>query len=342
MAKIKYDLTINTTTNYLEILTSQELLSAVKQQISMTELRLQHIKKEVDAGKRSLADLAQTKSLLATTKANKVNIESQLAISTLNMKLLLNMLHSNSIILKPPLKIVSVVNFSVDTTSDISNALNITPDIQLARLKRNAAKQATKIARGAVFPTLSLFSAIGSNYSNARSLAVGSQAAGFDTIGRVSNTNLPVLAPAFRNLYIPYSLSRQFADNFYQSVGLTLQVPIFNKLMARTNIKKAKIALQEAQFLTQIAETNFERIVKGAMIDVEAAKKLKAIAEANLDATFQVLNVSEKRFQAGLMNVIDYNIAVTNRNQAEFDLIQANYNLFFKTALINFYFGKQS
>lgn len=78
------------------------------------------------------------------------------------------------------------------------------------------------------------------------------------------------------------------------------------------------------------------------MIDVEAAKKLKAIAEANLDATFQVLNVSEKRFQAGLMNVIDYNIAVTNRNQAEFDLIQANYNLFFKTALINFYFGKQS
>lgn len=340
LAKVKYDLTLSTATAFIEILTTQELLSAAREQIRLAKIRVEQVKKAADAGRRSLADVAQTLSQLANTEANEASVKNQLEASTLTLKYLMNLLTTDLIIVKPTLNIFADSRMITDTLNLLKGALLANPDIELARVRKDAALQSIKVVKGARFPTLSFYGSIGTNYSDARSLITGVQPTGFDTLGFVSGTNQSVLSPALRTTTSKYSLPRQFSDNFYQSAGLSLQLPLFNRFSAQTNVRKAKISYQDAQLNLQIAENNLARIIGQALADLNAALTLQNIAIINLKATEQVLSISEKRFQAGLLNAIDYNTAISNRNQAEFTLIQARYNWIFKQKVIDFYLGK--
>lgn len=340
LAKVKYDLTLATTAAFLEILTTQELLTAAKEQIRLAKVRVEQVKKGADAGKRSMADVAQTLSQLASLEGNEASVKNQLEVSVLTLKQLMNLYSTDILLVKPVLEVLVNRNLETDTLNLFKKALKNNPDIEVARINKDVASLSIKVARGGTLPTISLFGSIGSNYSDARSLINGVQPAGFDTVGLVSGTNQAVLSPIFRTTTTGYPLMRQFSDNFYQSVGLSLQIPLFNRYVAQANIRKAKINFQNAQLTFQIVESNFKKVIGQALSDLQAAQTLQNVAIANLEATQQVLTISERRFQAGLLNSIDYNTAITSRNQAEFDLIQARYNLIFKKKIIEFYVGK--
>ena len=340
VSRVRNDLVLATATAFLQVLTSQDLLVAAQQQIQLAKLNVEKVQKGVNAGNKSIADLAQAQALQANTELDEATILNQLEVSWLNIKQLMEMSNIQIALLKPDISKISDIQNIIDTTGLLVQAISENPDIKFANLQRDAAYQGIKVAKSILYPNLSLFASAGSNFSDARSLLAGTQQVGFDTVGTVGGTAQPVISPVFRSTTKNYTFIRQFTDNFYQSAGMTLQIPIFNRFIARTNIRKAKISYQISQVNAQIAVSDFTKVIRQALSDIKTAEKRLLASQSNLNATKRLLNVSEKRYQAGFLNSIDYNTALTNFNKVEFELIQARYDVLFKHQVIKYYLGQ--
>ncbi len=342
-AKVKNDLILNVVTTYLQILVNQDLVTAAKQQIDIATENQQRVQISFDAGRNTLADLSQAKAQLATANLNLTNAENQLNISVLTLKQLMEMNPYTEIAVeRPDISRLTNVQTAFDATEVVNTALGINPDIKLAEARERTFAQSIKIAKGAYYPTLSMYGNMASSYSNRFQQILGYTSPVFPVIGRVDGTNTDVISivPSSTPIQGKYPFVDQFRNNFNQGVGLSLQIPIFNRLLARTNVKKAQLNYQNAQLNTQLSKNNLTKIIMQAVLDLNAASKQYQSATQTFEANREALNVTQQRYDVGLVNSLDYNTAVTNFNKSQNDMIQAQYAVIFRSKIIDYYLGK--
>jgi outer membrane protein len=195
------------------------------------------------------------------------------------------------------------------------------------------------VAEGNYYPTVSLFGSVGSNYSNSQTQQVVGTTQALVPVGSVQGTNQVVVAPITQPVYGPYSFGSQFGNNFNQSVGLSVQIPIFNKYMARTSVKKAQLNYQNAELNTRITKNNLSKTIIQAILDLQAAEKQYQSSLQTFQANKDALNVTQQRYDVGLVNSLDYNTAVTNFNKSQNDMIEAKYSVVFRSKIIDYYLG---
>jgi len=314
-AKVKNDLILNVVTTYLQILINQDLVTAATQQLDIASQTLQRSQISFDAGRQTLADLSQAKAQVATANYNLINAQNQLNISVLVLKQYMEMdPNTNITVEKPDISRLTNVQTVFDANQVVRTALGINPDIKLAEAREKTFAQSIKIARGTFYPTLSLSGGFGSTYNNR-------------------------YKKFLNNTAVDYQFFDQIRDNFNQSVSLSLNIPIFNRFNAHTNVKKAELNFQNAQLNTQLAKNNLSKIIIQAVLDLNAADKQFQSATQTFEANRDALNVTQQRYDVGLVNSLDYNTAVTNYNKSQNDMIQAQYSVIFRSKIIDYYLG---
>ena len=343
-AKVKNDLVLNVVVDYLQILTNQDLITAAKQQIEISKITLDRSQKNFDAGNQTLADLSQAKAGLSTADLNLTTAENSYASSILTLKQYMEMSPDSDIVVqKPDISKMDNIQTLFDANDVIKTALGVNPDVKLAELQQKSYEQQIKIAKGNYYPSLGLYGGLASYYSSANSKyrVVGSTPLAFETIGTVTGTNQTVqsIQQVSEPIYGPYSFTRQFDDNFNQSIGLTLQIPIFNHFTAHTAVRKAKLNYEYAQVSTDLARNNLSKTILQALLDVQSAQKSYISAQQTYQANKDAFNVVQQRYNVGLVNSLDYNTSLTNYNKAENDMIQAKYTLIFRSKVIDYYLG---
>src|SRR6185312_12922523 len=85
-AKVKNDLLLNVVTDYLTILTDQDLVVAAKQQLDLAKITLDRAQKNFDAGNATRADLAQAQAQVETAGLTLTNDQNQVDLATLVLK----------------------------------------------------------------------------------------------------------------------------------------------------------------------------------------------------------------------------------------------------------------
>jgi outer membrane protein len=340
-AKVKNDLVLNVVTQYLQILTNQDLVIAAQQQIDIAKITLDRAQKNFDAGNQTQADLSQAKASQSTADLNYTTAENQLELSILTLKQYMEMPPATSITFeKPDISKFKDLPTIYDPEAVLKTALAVNPDIALAEIRQKAAEQDIKVARGNYYPTVVLFGQVGTNYSDARRLQGTPFATGkVDTIGVVQNSGNAVVVPNYSAPILHYPIGRQLSDNFNQSVGISLQIPIFNRFTARTAVRKAKITNENAIVTAQLAKNNLSKIIYQAVWDVKAANKKYQSTLQTYNANKDAFNVIQQRYNVGLVNSLDYNTSLTNLNKSQFDLIQAQYEVVFRSKVIDYYLG---
>jgi len=306
--KIKNDLVLAVVTNYLSVLNAQDLLIASKQQLAISNQQLDIEQKFFDVGNKTLADLSQAKSQVATAELNVTNAQNQVDLAFLNLAQLLELDPSSVFeVEKPQIADMSKVN-SVYSAVDVFKLASASfPDIRLAELRKQASEKGIEIAKGNYFPSLNLQSGFGTRYSN----------------GSFGNN----------------SFATQVKDNFNQFIGFGLSVPIFNGLAARSSVRRAKINFQNSVLNEQLAKNNLNKVINQAVYDLRAAEKRYYSAQTAFQSSKEAFNVIEQRYAVGLVNSLDYNQAQTNLNKAQFDQIQAQYDFIFRSKVIDYYLG---
>jgi len=339
-AKVKNDLLLNVVTDYLTILTDQDLVIAAKQQLELAKITLDRAQKNFDAGNATRADLAQAQAQVETAVLTLTNDQNQADLAVLVLKQYMEMdPTANITVAKPDISKLTNIQTVFDAATVIKTAFATNPDIKLAELQQQTLAQAIKVAKGSYYPVLSLYGGIGNSYSNAAQLFNETPTGGTSQIGVVSGTNTPVLAPTFQTTATNIPFSTQVNTNFNQFFGLSLQIPIFNHYTARTSVSKAKLNYEYAELTTQLAKNTLSKTIIQALLDLESAEKTYQSASKTFEANKEALNVTKQRYDAGLVNTLDYNTALTNYNTAQNNMIEGQYQVVFRSKVIDYYLG---
>lgn len=311
--KAKNDLILQVITSYLQILYNKDFLKTADEQLTVAKQQLNQQQQLLNEGNKTLADLSQSKSQVATAELNVTNAANALTISYLTLAQLMDISSATVYDVQAPV-IDSFKNPSVKYNAEevYRNALNVFPDIKLAGLNTTAAKLGVEVAKGNLYPRLSL----SGNYSTRY----------FYTFNSIAPSS---------------TLREQFKANLGKGIGLNLSIPIFNGLQARSGVTRAKINLLQTETQEQLAKNNLNKVIYQAVADLKAAEGRYESTTNAFTAQKDAYYVIEERYNVGLVNSLDYSTAQTNRNKAEIDMIQAKYDLLFRAKLIDYYLGKQ-
>jgi outer membrane protein len=304
--KAKNDLILSVITTYLQVLNNKDLILASNQQLDLSNQQLNVAQRNFDVGNNTQADLSQAKAQVATNELNLTSAENAYEIALLNLRQLMEIDSQQEIaVVTPDVSAFKDVKTDYNSYDVYTKSLENYPDISIAKYNTLAAEKAVAIARGGYYPSLGFGAGINTGYSSVN----------------------------------PLGYRDQFKNNFGQSLGLSLSIPLFNNLRTRSSVNIAKFRYENAKVSEQLQKNNLNKIISQAVLDLRSAEKKYNATSVAFESSKEAFNVINKRYEVGLVNSIELNTSQTNYNKAEFDFIQAKYDLIFRSKVIDFYLG---
>ena len=122
-------------------------------------------------------------------------------------------------------------------------------------------------------------------------------------------------------------------------LGLSLRIPIFSRLQTRTNVSNAKIGLTDAQYQLELEKQNLRKDIQQAYVDARSSYNKYLSSEKAVESFKESFRYTEKKFNVGMVNSVDYNVSKTDFTRAQSDLLQAKYEYILRTKILDFYKG---
>lgn len=148
----------------------------------------------------------------------------------------------------------------------------------------------------------------------------------------VRSQRLPVLA-GFANYQMQmqneeFKFNKPWANSF--AVGLSLQVPIFNKLSVSLKEKQTKVGIQKLEYQRDLIKENLSLAVQNSVNEMKRAGVQLVSDKEAVQQAQKGYEISKVRFNTGVGTVLELNdseVALTrsklNYNQTLFDFIKA-------------------
>lgn len=315
--KIRNDVTLNVTACYLEILCAGENIRNAEQIVSTLRIQEEKTAKMVAARKVTTADLLQIQSQLADAENELLTTENQLYIAKLNLCQLLEIVDYASFETAAPNEALPDISLLPRGADEVTDAAMTLPQVRMAALDIDIARRDIRIAQAAYYPTISLAAAYGTSYSDARQKAFQN--------------------PDGTYRYEAYPFFEQYKDNANSYISVSLNVPIFGRLSVRKNVRRRKIALQQAEYSLRTMEKQVEKEVNQAWIDVRTAWEKYLSSQKYVATASEAARQIARKYDLGVATVVEYSTAMNNLVKANSQLLQAKYEYIFKTKIINFY-----
>ena len=321
LEKLKNDLELNVLTGYLEILYNRDVLKTTDLQLDLAKKSLEQEQKQFDLGNHTIVDLSQAKARGAAAEQSQTNAFRQFKVSSLDLEQLLEWPSGQELKL-------AAIQLSTSAENEVQHGLGeffseetiaLYPAVKAAHLQTKAAAKAVEIAKFNALPRLTLHGSLASGYSSIRQRVVIDQSG------------------AFQN--VPATFAFQVRDNFNQYIGLGITIPLLNSGSAKLAIERTKVNLESAELDEIIERNSFRKIITQSLLDVETSVAQLAATKNAFEAARNAFQAVEQRYKVGLVNSLSLTQAQTSMNIAEFDLIKARYEMFFRKAIIRFYQG---
>ncbi|HKP31892.1 MAG TPA: TolC family protein [Chitinophagaceae bacterium] len=343
--KLKNDIALNVAGYYLQILLNNEAVKLNEGKIELTKAQLINTRKLVEAGSQPELNAAQLEAQLATDSSNLITAQGVVIQSTLALKALMNVDAALSFEIEtPPIESIPLESLA-ELAPDLVYALALAnlPQNRVNDFRVKAAQKFVQAAKGAMYPTFSAFGSLGSTYNNRAQEIIGVTT--FTApIGKVSvsGTEYSVfpLQPFSDPTFAKSSYFRQFDQNFRQSIGLSVNVPILNGGSLRTQYDRSKLNLQSAQLQQSLDQQTLKQDIYRAYADALTAMQKFTAASKSVQTNQIAYDYAAKRYEVGLLNPIDLIIAQNNLFTAQINRISAQFEYVFKMKVLEFYKGQ--
>lgn len=310
--RIGNSIALNITAAYLQILYSAELVETQRRALNLSELQAERTRQLVQAGSLPEGNLLEIEAQRASDELNLVNAENQLDLARLTLAQMLNLSTTEGFDIARPNIDSLASGLAIPSAAEVfDQALLSMPQVRSAELRVQSTEKGIGIARSSRYPSLSLDASVSTG--------------AISYLDPATHTNLPY--------------PDQLRNNLSSGIGLSLRIPIFNGLQTETNIANAKIAHSSAQLALHDTKLQLFKTIQQAHTDALAAQKKLRASEQQLQALQQSLRYTESKFNVGLLNALDYTTARNKLAEAEQGLLQAKYDLLFKSKILQFYQG---
>jgi outer membrane protein len=308
LQKAKDDLTLNIASAYLDILFANELIKAAETQVEQTQKQIDRTKDLVTAGKLAEGALFEIEAQQAREELDLVNRQNNLQIAYLNLSQMLELENYSTFRIEIPEMPEIKAQASVTSSEGVfGKAVTVRPEIKSADFLLKSYESQLEVAKSALLPSLGAGAGFSDNYISSSAGNMGS-----------------------------------FSDQIKQHreyVGLSLNIPIFNKFENKNNIENAKLQVKNQELQLEGTKKELRKQIEQAYINALAALKrynANQVAVKSLEESFRYV---EEKYSVGRVNSVEYNDAKSKLAIAQSDLIQAKYEFIFRSKILDFYNG---
>jgi outer membrane protein len=338
--KLMDDISLNIATQYLSILFYKEQLTNAQNQVDITKQQADRMKQMVDAGTKAEGDLLDLEAQVAAEELLVVTAQNNLDLGYLALYQMLDLPESEHFIIDVPnLQVLNQTALQSTPGSIYAIALTNQPVIKSADLRVQSAQLTFKRSLANLMPSISASAQLNTGFST-KTQTIDQIIPTTTTIGYTQGTNIPVLSPSYSYTFKNYTWNNQISSNVQKSYGIYMSIPIFNKLSGQNNVKRAKLGIESSKYDLQQAKLQLNQTIEQAYADARASLNKYFSADKKVKATRESFHYSEQRFNVGLLSGVDYNNAKKDLSTAESELLQAKYEYFFRSTVLDFYMGK--
>jgi outer membrane protein len=133
----------------------------------------------------------------------------------------------------------------------------------------------------------------------------------------------------------------QINDNFGQSLGVTLSIPIYNNSRNKIAVERARLNVINTEITNEQTKQQLKADVMRAITDAKASKKQLDAAEKSLAALDANFSNNEKKFNLGAINTFEYTTSKNQLDQARVDYTIAKYDYIYKLKIVDYFRGEK-
>ncbi len=333
--KLRDEIKLNVLTTYIDVLNFKEQWNTSQKQLKIAKQRLDEDFIRLKTGLITESDIAQIQLVVASTELDANRLKNQLDVAMLELTQLIELPIGTNF----DIETINLEEFLINKELDDSIKIETYPEIKMLENYRKAAQKLITIEKSNLYPYISLNYSLASNYSSINmdisTVPIGNVVFGSTISGE------PVLTPNFLNIYSRKSVYSQLKDNFYQYVGLSVSVPIFNAYYTKVNIRKAELGFRKALINEQLGKSLLCKTLAMAKLNFATSKNNYIIQLKALDASRKAFDALLTKYKNGLVNLSTLNELNVEFNKRENEFIQSKYNMIFRKKVIDFYLGRE-
>lgn len=297
---------------FYNVIYQQELLKIANEQRDISELNLKKMQILVNTGLKAPTDLLEVNANYEKDELFCVQTSNNIAAAWITLKKAMNL---------PPDQVITLTAEKDDTTVGDVDTENIpelfdsyskwSPYLHQYQNEWQASLKNIQIQKSGFFPSIRLQAAYNTGF--------------YET--NKDNADRTI------------AFNTQIKNNQSQFVGASLSIPIFSKNAVRSGVRQSK-------FVSEQAETTLEQTKKQLLYEMEqnandlnAAWKELRQSEKQLEADRLAFEASQKKFDQGLINVVEFNTVKNRLANTSTQVLHSKLTLEMKKRIMNFYKG---
>jgi outer membrane protein len=326
---------------YLQAVLSEEQLENTQNQLARSQNQLGRLDAQIKAGVFPVTARADLLVQIARIEQQIILAKNARQVNLLTLKNLLQLPLNQPIALERP----SVEPPKVEITEGgvLNAALQNQAQIKAGLWRVQSAQVGVKIAKAAMMPTLSMQGNLATNYANlitdpTRRQLIGTR--NIDESVRINGQPSTITYTATDYESPKKRYGTQLRDNFGQSLGFNISIPIFDGFSRKIGIERAELQLSRTQMQLEQAKLQLQRDVETAVVAAQTGREVYDASVKILEAQRVAFEVMENRAKAGNLNTFELAQAKNQLDIAERDVTIAKYDYLFRLKILDFYSGK--
>lgn len=306
------DLAFGVMSSYFEVLYYQGMLKIAQEQVETSRINLRKMEKQVELGMKSKTDLLELRANFETEELRRIQVENSLKTSKLQLKQRMNLTDSGE------LELEEITDQFASTEKPDAQSLfaaytQWSPYYQSFEAQMQASRRALAISRSQLFPSVTAYGGLGTGFYETTKDDAG-KTIGFGT---------------------------QLDNNRNQYLGASINIPIFSRWASRSEVKKAKLQVEQSQNTLDEEKQKLYFEMANNLNELEALEKEYNQYMRQQEADQQAFQASEKKFEQGLVNVVDFYIAKNRLANSGSQVLKARLLWESKKKVLEFYQGKR-
>lgn len=350
--KVENDVALNVAIAYLQILLAKEQANISGIQVIQTRSQLENTRKRVDAGILPELNAAELEAQLARDSSTLVTAEATINQFILQMKALLNLDAAAPFdIVIPAAGMIHVEPLSeLQPEAVYASALANLPQQKVNDLRLQAALKYVSASKALMYPSISAFGSLGTTAISFRRPIYEQLITGYEETGLRANagggTFYPVESPVLTTgsniigYFKPGPFGEQFRNNFGQSFGIGVSVPILNGRSARSGWERSKLEVKRMELAQELDNNTLKQDIYKAYYDAVAALQKFNADTKSVQAAEKAYEFAQKRYDLNLLSTYDLINAQNNVQTAKIQALYSQYDYVFKIKLLEFYKGQ--
>lgn len=301
---------VQVATYYLNALYYRGLVDVQRRQLALDQSALDKARALFEAGKRPQSEVATAEAQVALSEHSLTEAVGNETLARLDLMQMLNLDGDVRQFAVQDIDTTNILTSTSEATASpaalFDEAVATYPSILAAEYNLESSRYQLKVARSGYLPTLSL----SASYSNS-----------YNYVYDMDNMKF----------------GKQLDLNGSEYVGLSLNVPIFDRFQTRNSMRQARLNIESQNTALIEARQSLSKEIQQAYWNAQKARDNYASAQKANASTSLAYQYEEDRYESGKGTAYDLQQARTRLEKALHDELQAKYEYLMRMKILESY-----